>query len=141
MSTTNPNAESNYYLVDGSKVRHRTFGKKPASALFAVPTELANPQRRPFALRWEDQAEGLSVVIAENDVGRMIANVAVTGNTKPIAISIGLVGTNEYEWASKTIPLTRTNDADGQGSADFGSLADLAKRFGDRWCVVVFPVL
>jgi hypothetical protein len=131
-------------LPDGTKIRARKFGAKPVSPL--VPAPVAGDKgddaapRAAFKIRWEDQQQGLTVLVRERGNGHLIADVFCTdaGLLDKAAVSVGLVGTVEDHLIRKTIPLDVSENSGCSGSADFGLLADAVKELGQQLGVVVF---
>jgi hypothetical protein len=131
-------------LPEGIKLRARKFGAEPASPLVPAPVGgdkgPSSDPRPEFTLRWEDQQQGLTVLVRERENGHLIADVFCTdaGLLAKAAVSVGLVGTAADHLIRKTIPLNGSEQNSCSGSADFGPLTDVVKELGPRLGIVVF---
>jgi hypothetical protein len=132
-----------FLLPEGIKIRVRKFGANPLSPLVPVPVrpDKGDAAPRPaFQLRWEDPQQGLTVLVREQENGRLIANASCTDASllNKAAMSVGLVGTVENYLIRKTIPLDAPEKTGCSGSADFGPLTEAVKQLGPQLGVVVF---
>ena len=139
-----PPLPGHFPLPEGLKLRSRKFGVNPVSSLVPVPVggdngDSSNP-RPQFEIAWEDNQQGLKVLVRERDDGHLIANVLCTdaGLLNKAAVSVGLMGTVEDRLIRKTIPLDVPEATGCSGSADFGPLADAVEELGPQLGVVVF---
>ncbi len=125
------------------KVHSVKLGANPISAFVPVPrsegTDSAPASRPAFEIPWEDQQQGLRVLVKERENGHLIADVFSTdaGLLNHAAVSVALVGAAEYP-ICKVIPLKVPDDSGCRGSADFGLLSGAVKELGPRLALVVF---
>ncbi len=133
-------------LPEGIKRRVHKFAKKPYSEF--VPASINEPQsgaasQSPFAIRWEDQQQGLTVVVREQENGRLIADVFCNnaGLLGKAAVSVGLVGTKEERMIRKTVRLDVPAGSGCSGTADLGPLADAVAELGPKLAVIVILLL
>jgi hypothetical protein len=131
-------------LPEGTKLRVRKFGAKPVSELVPAPVggnvaQAAAP-RPEFKIHWEDQQQGLTVIVRERENGHLVAEVCCSdaGLHNKAAVSVGLVGTVEDHLIRKTIPLDVVVTGGCSGSADFGPLTAAVQELGPQLGVVVF---
>jgi hypothetical protein len=131
-------------LPAGIKLRTRKFGANPlalhASALAGVCKGDPSAPREEFEIRWEDQKQGLTVIVRNRDDGRLIADVfAIDAALLNKAwVSVSLVGKAEHDSERKTIPLDVAEKNGCSGSAEFGPLVDVVNRLGPEIGLVVF---
>jgi hypothetical protein len=143
----NPNWSEPFSLPHGMKLRHPRFGANPISALFAVPItgnngESSEPQPE-FRISWEDQQQGLRVLVREREDGHLIAEAVCTnpGLFDEPVVSVGIVGAGVEPGNCRIIPLTVSENNSRSGSADLGLLKDAVKELGPQLGVVVFPLV
>jgi hypothetical protein len=132
-------------LPHGMKIRTPKFGAQPVSPFFPVPITEGEPSavRPEFKICWEDQQQGLSVVVRERENGHLSAAVFCTdaGLLDKAAVSVGLMGATAEHSIHKTIPLNVRDKTGCSGSADFGPLACAVKELGPQLGVVVFLLI
>jgi hypothetical protein len=139
-----PTQPEPFPLPKGMKHRAPRFGANPVSPL--VPAAIGengghSSEARPeFKICWEDQKQGLTLVVQERENGRLIAEVLCTNASLPqqAAVSVGLVGTAADHLIRKTIPLGMPENNGRRGSVDFGPLTEAVKELGPRLGVVMF---
>ena len=144
-----PPYTSMFPLPEGVKLRARKFGKNPFSAFVPAPVGgdmAAAESRPPFQINWEDQQQGLSVLVRERTDGHLIADVFCTDASlhNKAAVSVFLAGNVDNNLIGKTIPLAAHAKSDQQeksgcsGSADFGPLTAAVKELGPQLGLIVF---
>ncbi len=135
-------------LPESIKIRQRKLGARPVSPLVPTPRDTGDSSapRPAFENRWENQFQldepvcKITVIVREQDNGRLIANVFCTdaGLLSKAAVSVGLIGAVEVQTIRKTIPLD-IPDKDGcGGSADFGALTEAVKKLGPQIGIIIF---
>jgi hypothetical protein len=139
------NLNNLHTLPDGIKLRTLKLDSKPALKPVSVPdaTQPISATRPAFALHWEDDDQGLSVDVREQEDGHLRADVSVTDvGLKQAFMSVGLFGsTGEYALVRKTVPLATVDERGCHGSADMGTLANAVKELGHEIGLVCFLVI
>src|SRR5260221_7831937 len=92
-------------MPKGMKIRTPKFGANPVSQFVCAPVCLDNDSSGPrpeFKICWEDQQQGVSVVMQERENGRLIADVFCTsaGLLDKAAVSVALVGKSPVDMIS-----------------------------------------
>lgn len=139
----NPNLHDPFPLPKGM-IRHTTkIGAYPISEFVPVPVSGRNgassDPRPEFKICWEDQQQGLRVLVREREDGHLIADVFCSnaGLLGQAAMSVGLVGAGTTDVILKAIPLNMPEKNGCSGSADLGSLASAVKQLGSQLGLVV----
>ena len=134
-------------LLARFKFHTHKFPPNPSSAPFLVLTdgngELSANPRPAFNLGWEDQAFGVSVVMHEQQDGRLLAEVSCTRTDllDTSAVSVALMGMQEGQLLRKTVFLTVSENKGRSGSKDFGTLAAAVKEVGPQISLLVFLMI
>jgi hypothetical protein len=128
------------------KLRTPKFGANPVSPFVnaSVGLDSASSEPQPeFKISWEDQQQGVSVVVQAGENGHLIADVFCTnfGLLDKAAVSVALVGTSTEQMIRKAIPLNAPQKHGCAGSADLGPLTAAVKELGPQLGLVVFLLL
>jgi hypothetical protein len=137
------NLDDLFPLPKGVKLRTHKFGARPWSALVPAPVggnlDASSTPRPEFQIPWEDQQQGLSVLVSEQENGRLVATVACTNACLlGKAVAVGLTGSAAEHPICKTISLHASETGGCGGAADFGPLTDAVKELGPHLGIVVF---
>jgi len=137
-----PDMPDLFPLPPGVRLHTRKFAAKPYSEYVTVSAngkEDAGCTQSQFAIRWEDQQQGLTVVVREQENGKLVADVVCNnaGLLGKAAVSVGLVGTIEGRMIRKTVPLNVPASGGCSGTADLGPLGDAVAELGSKLAVVV----
>jgi hypothetical protein len=124
------------------KIHYHKFGANPFSPLVQVPVETdgSSDPGPAFKICWEDQQQGLSVVVQERENGRLIADAFSSdpAMVDSAAVSVALVGTTPDQIICKVVPFKVLQKNGCSGSADLGPLAGAVKELGPQIGLVVF---
>lgn len=133
-------------LPKGMKIPSHRFGANPFSEVVHAPVEMerdSSDRRQDFKICWEDQQQGLTVVVQERENGHLIADAFSSdpGMVDSAAVSVALIGTTPDQIICKIVPFKVLQKDGCSGSADFGLLSTAVKELGPQLGLVVFLLL